>query len=157
VQPLSTLEDRRQSERALAVRRGTLRLLAALDCFALPEVTLASGRRADLLGVSRTGEIWIIEIKSSREDFRADRKWPEYRRYCDRLFFATLPDVDEALFPEDTGLIIADAFGGAVAREAPLHPLPPATRKALLVRMARLGAARLTALHDPGAIVQESL
>jgi hypothetical protein len=157
MQPPSAPEDRRQSERALAVRRGTLRLLAALDVFALPEVTLVSGRRADLLGVSRTGEIWIIEIKSSREDLKADRKWPDYRRFCDRLFFATLPDVDESLFPEEAGLIIADAFGGALAREAPLQPLSAASRKALLTRVARLGAARLTALSFPDAVISDNL
>jgi hypothetical protein len=151
------LEDGRQSERALAIRRGTLRLLAAHDLFALPEITLSSGRRADLLAISRTGAIWIIEIKSSKEDLRADRKWPEYRSYCDRLFFATSPDVDETLFPADTGFIVADAHGGAVIREAPLHPLPAATRKALLTRVARMGAARLTALSYPEAMVPENL
>jgi len=151
------IEDGRQSERALAIRRGTLRLLVGLDLFALPEVTLASGRRADLLAVSRTGEIAIVEIKSSRTDFLIDRKWPQYRLYCDRLFFATAPDVDEALFPEDAGLIVADAHGGALLRDAPLLPLAAATRKALLTRVARLGAARLTWLADPDANIPESL
>jgi hypothetical protein len=151
------LVDGRQSGRALMVRRGVLRLLAALDAYALPEVSLRSGRRADLLAVSRNGEIWIIEIKSSREDLRADRKWPEYRLFCDRLYFATLADVDEGLFPGDTGLIIADGFGGALVRDAPLHPLAAASRKALLVRIARLGAARLSALADPGLMVPEEL
>jgi hypothetical protein len=151
------LDDGRQSERALAIRRGTLRLLAAHDFFALPEVTLASGRRADLLALSRTGEVWIVEIKSSREDFRADSKWPEYRNYCDRLFFATSPEVDEAIFPVDAGFIVADAFGAALVRDAPLHPLPAATRKALLTRSARLGAARLTALFYPEAAAPENL
>jgi hypothetical protein len=152
-----TIEDGRQSERALAIRRGTLRLLAAHDLFALPEVTLASGRRADLLAVSRNGEIWIIEIKSSKEDLRADSKWPEYRLFCDRLFFATSPDVDEVLFPPDAGFIVADAWGGAMIREAPLNPLPSSTRKALLTRVARMGAARLTALSYPEAMVPENL
>lgn len=150
-------EDGRQSGRALAVRRGCLRLLAALDFYALPEVTLRSGRRADLVAVSRTGDIWIIEIKSSREDLRADRKWPEYRAFCDRLFFATLPDVDAALFPEDAGLIVADGYGGAVLREAPAHPVPAATRKTLLVRLARIGAAQLSALADPGLRVPDEM
>jgi hypothetical protein len=150
-------EDRRQSARALLVRRGALRLLAALDLYALPEVTLRSGRRADLAAVARTGEIWIVEIKSSRADLLADRKWPDYRAFCDRLFFATLPDVDEALFPADAGLIVADGYGGAILRDAPAHPLPAATRKALLTRMARLGAARLSALADPGFTLPEEL
>ena len=151
------LEDGRQSERALAIRRGVLRLLVAHDFYALPEVTLASGRRADLVGISRKGEIWIIEIKSSREDLRADSKWPDYRLFCDRLFFASSLDVDETLFPADAGFIVADAFGGAMLREAPLHPLAAATRKALLARLSRLGAARLTALAYADARVPENL
>ncbi len=151
------IEDGRQSERALAVRRGTLRLLAAHDLYALPEVTLASGRRADLLAVSRKGEIWIVEIKSSRADFMADQKWPEYRLYCDRLYFATLPDVDEMLFPEEAGLIVADAYDAAMIRRAPDHPLPGATRKALLARVARVGAARLTGLAYPDVVVPDLL
>ncbi len=151
------IEDGRQSERALAVRRGTLRLLAAHDLYALPEVTLASGRRADLLAVSRKGEIWIVEIKSSRADFMADQKWPEYRFFCDRLFFATLPDVEEAMFPAEAGLIVADAWDAAMIRPAPEHPLPAATRKALLARVARLGAARLTAISYPDAVVPDLL
>jgi hypothetical protein len=151
------LEDGRQSERALAVRRGVLRLLATHDLYALPEVTLASGRRADLLAVSRKGEIWIVEIKSSRADFLADSKWPDYRLFCDRLFFATLADVDEAMFPQEAGLIIADAYGGALVRAAPEHPIPAATRKALLARVARLGAARLTTLSYPDATIPEGI
>lgn len=51
------------------------------------EVSLANGRRADIAAVAASGEIWIVEIKSSIEDFRTDQKWPEYRDYCDRLFF----------------------------------------------------------------------
>ncbi len=149
--------DGRQSERALAIRRGALRLLASLDLYALPEVTLRSGRRADLAAVSRTGEIWIVEIKSSVIDLRADRKWPEYRQFCDQLFFATLPDVDPAIFPEDAGLIVADGYGGHMMRAAPAHPLAAASRKALLGRLARLGAARLSQLADPGLTVPDEL
>jgi hypothetical protein len=149
--------DGRQSERALLIRKGTLRLLASLDCYAMPEVTLRSGRRADLMAVTRTGEIWILEVKSSKADFMADRKWPEYRLFCDRFFFATLPDVDEALFPRDAGLIVADGYGAHVVHDAPAHPLSAATRKALLVRMARTGAARLAQFADPGLYVPDEL
>ena len=129
--------------------------MASLDLFALAEVTLATGRRADLVAISRVGEIWIIEIKSSKEDLRADQKWPEYRAFCDRLFFATAPDVDQTLFPADAGLIIADAFGADTVRDAPLHAFAPSTRKALLVRLGRVGAARLSALMDPSLVLPE--
>jgi len=139
----------------LAIRRGTLRLLANLDLFALPEVTLASGRRADLLAVSAKGEIVIIEIKSSRSDFLTDRKWTEYRQFCDRFYFATAPDVDETLFPDDVGLIIADGYSAAMVRESPLHTLAAARRKTLLIRLARLGAARISLLTDPAIGIAE--
>jgi hypothetical protein len=151
------LEDGRQSDRALQIRKGTLRLLASLDLFALPEVTVRSGRRADLMAVSRVSGIWIVEIKSSVEDFRTDRKWPEYRAFSDCFYFATLPDVPETIFPVEAGLIVADGYGGAVIREAPSHPLAPARRKELLTRMARLGAARLASLADPGLMVPDEL
>jgi hypothetical protein len=94
--------------------------------------------------------LWIVEIKSSIEDFRADRKWPDYRLHCDRLFFATAPHVPAAIFPADAGLILADAFGAALVREAPEHRLPAATRKAMMLRFAHAAALRLQALGDPG-------
>ena len=142
--------DRRQSPTALAVARGTARLLHSLGLSAVSELGLASGRRADLVALSADGELWIVEIKSSIEDFRADGKWPEYRLHCDRLFFATALDVPLAIFPEDAGLILADAFGASILREAPEHRLPPATRKSMLLRFAHSAAGRLQALADPG-------
>jgi hypothetical protein len=148
--PADPLADGRQSARALAIRRGTMRLLAQRGLCALPEVTLGSGRRADLLAIDAAGAISIIEIKSSLADLAADRKWPAYRDHCDALFFATAPDVPADAFPGDAGLIIADAFGGAIVRDAPAHgSLAPARRKTLLILAARLGAARLGMLADP--------
>ncbi len=70
------LIDGRQSERAMLVRRGVQRLLHAMRLAVLPELSLSSGRRADLIALTPKGEIWIVEIKSSIEDFRVDRKWP---------------------------------------------------------------------------------
>ncbi len=80
------LSDGRQSENAMLVRRGVQRLFLEMGLATLPELPLASGRRADLIAVSRKSEIWIVEIKSSIEDWKADRKWPDYRAFCDRLF-----------------------------------------------------------------------
>lgn len=105
------LTDGRQSETALKVWRGAARLLRIMDYACLPEVTLASGRRADLLALGPKQELWIIEVKSSIADFRADTKWPDYRRHCDRLFFATHPDVPLDIFPDEAGLILSDGFG----------------------------------------------
>jgi len=85
----SPLVDGRQSETALAIARGTARYLHALGYCVVSELPLPSGRRADLVALGGDGEIIIIEIKSSVADFRADQKWMDYRRHCDRLFFAT--------------------------------------------------------------------
>jgi len=141
--------DGRQSETALAVARGTGRLLLSLGFCCVSELPLPSGRRADIVAVDAGGEIWIVEIKSSVADFRADQKWMDYRLHCDRLFFATTLDVPCEIFPPDTGLIVADAFGAEMKCAAPEHRLPAATRKSMLLRFGQTAALRLQALSDP--------
>lgn len=136
------VSDGRQSDRALQVRRGVMRLLLDLGFYSVPEVTLLTGRRADVVGINAKGIIWIVEVKSCLADLRADTKWPDYRSHCDRLFFATLADVDPAPFPEEAGFMVADAYGADIMRDAPHHPLSGAARKNVLIRTARQGAAR---------------
>lgn len=150
---LNPLVDGRQSERAMLVRRGVQRMLSALDVQALPEISLKGGRRADLVALTRKGDLWIIEIKSSVEDFRVDRKWPEYRLHCDQFFFATHPDVPPAIFPEDAGFILSDGYGAEILRDAPEHRLPPHLRRAMTLRLARAGAARLLTAELAGVAV----
>jgi hypothetical protein len=148
---LGPIIDLRQSPTALKVQRGVMRLLRAqFDFCAFAEVPLANGRRADVLGLGPKGEIWIIEIKSSLVDFQVDRKWPDYKEFCDRFFFAKPPELDAAIFPETEGLMVADNHEGAVLRMSAETPLPGARRKALTLRLARLGADRVHALMDPG-------
>ena len=155
VSPLRTspLIDGRQSERAMLVRRGVQRLLMETGAHVLPELCLATGRRADLVALTRSGDIWIIEIKSSIEDFRVDRKWPEYRLHCDRFFFATHPGVPDDIFPDECGFILSDGFGAEIMRESPEHRLSAAARKALVLRIARTGASRLLAAELAGVPV----
>jgi hypothetical protein len=141
--------DGRQSETALKIARGTARLLHAHGFSVVSELPLPSSRRADLIGLNASGQIWIVEIKSSIADFRADQKWPDYRAHCDRLFFATSLDVPCEIFPTDAGLIVADNFGAEFKCDAPEHRLPAATRKSMLLLFARAAAVRLQALHDP--------
>ena len=141
--------DGRQSETALAVARGTARLLRSLGFSCVSELPLPSGRRADLVALNERGEIWIVEIKSSVEDLRADQKWQDYRMHCDRLFFAFPQDLPSEIFPDDTGLIIADAYGAHLHCEAPEHKLPAATRKSMTVRFAMAAAQRINRLVDP--------
>ena len=141
--------DRRQSPTALTVARGTQRLLLALGLSCIGELPLVSGRRADLVALGGDGEIWIVEIKSSVEDFRADRKWTDYRLHCDRLFFATAGHVPLDIFPADAGLILADGYGAELVRDAPEHRLHAATRKSVTLAFARAAAVRLQSLCDP--------
>lgn len=147
----TVIEDGRQSDAAFQICRGVVRLLAAHGIAAYTEVTLANGRRADVMGLARDGEMTIVEIKSSLEDFRSDQKWPEYREFSDRLFFAVAPDFPREVLPEDAGLIIADRYGGEIVRAAPTHKLPAARRKALTLQLARLGGLRLQSVIDPEA------
>jgi hypothetical protein len=143
--------DGRQSETALMVQRGAARLLRAANFAVLPEFTLASGRRADLIGIAGSGEIWIVEIKSSVEDFRSDAKWPEYQDYCDRLFFAIPASLDPAIMPADAGLIVADRWGADILRQAEEVSLHAARRRAVTLAFARAAALRLHGLYDPAA------
>ncbi len=130
--------------------RGVARAMNALGYACLPEVPLANGRRADLMALSTSGDIVIVEIKSSVEDFRSDRKWPEYWSFCDSLFFAVPEGFPEALLPTECGLIRADSFAAVVVRESSVNRLAPARRKAVTLRFAHLAAARLGRLTDPG-------
>jgi len=91
-----------------------------------------------------------LEIKSSVADFRADAKWREYRAHCDKFYFAIPESVPVDIMPEDAGLILADAYGGDILRQAPEHRMAPATRRAVLMRFAHAAAHRLHRLSDPG-------
>ena len=146
---LSLLVDGRQSPTALAVCTGARRLLASHGYASVTEFTLASGRRADIVALGPDGTIWIVEVKSCPADFRADGKWPDYRDFCDRFFFAVAADFPTGILPEDAGLILADAYGADIARVAPEHRLPSARRKAVTLRFAHAAAARLHTLADP--------
>ncbi len=141
--------DGRQSETALTIARGTARWLRQMGFSSVAELPLPSGRRADLVALNERGDIWIVEIKSSLADLRADQKWQDYRAHCDRLFFAFTSDLPCEIFPADTGLIVADAYGAHLHCEAPEHRLPAATRKVMMLRVAMAAAGRLNRLADP--------
>lgn len=129
--------------RAAEIVRGAQRMLAELGLASLTEVTLANGRRADVMAMGVRGEIVIIEVKSCLQDFASDQKWPEYGPYCDRFYFAVDCDFPKERLPEDAGMMVCDAFGGAILRQCEARPLPPARRKAVTLSFARLAAARL--------------
>lgn len=132
-----------------AVTLGTMRLLQDMGYAALTELPLRNGRRADLVGVSKSGTLLIAEVKSCLEDFRSDKKWQNYLPYCDVFYFSVdasfpMAVLDEpGVLPERTGIIVADAYGGEVMREAAISALHPARRKSVHLQMACAGADRL--------------
>jgi hypothetical protein len=129
-----------------AVTRGAARLFLALGYAPLAEVSLPNGRRADLMAIGPRGEIAIAEVKSGLDDYRTDRKWAEYAPFCDAFYFAVDAAFPRHVLSDGPGLIVADAFGGAVLVEPPVVPLAPARRKALTLAFARLAAARALGL-----------
>ena len=92
-----------------------------------------------------------IEIKSGPRDYFSDLKWPEYRDYCDALYFAVNEAFPLGVLPGDCGLIVTCGLEAEVVREAPPHPLAAARRRAVLHRFATLAALRLAASEDPAA------
>ncbi|MEQ1697400.1 MAG: MmcB family DNA repair protein [Hyphomicrobiaceae bacterium] len=136
---------------AAEIERGVTRLLMAQGIAAVSELPLPDGRRADVVGLSADGIITIVEIKSRVADFRCDQKWTAYRAYCDRLFFAVSPEFPVGILPVDTGLNLADRYGGSVVRDAPGHPIAGARRKVMMLRFGRAAAVRMARLRDPGA------
>jgi hypothetical protein len=131
--------------------RGVCRTLEQLGYVSLAEFPLANGRRADILALGKTGDLVIVEIKSSVADFRADRKWSAYRDFSDCLYFAVPNDFPRPLIPDECGLMVADAFSAVVLRDGSTTRLDAGRRRALTMRFARIAATRLRRLLDPEA------
>lgn len=110
----------------------------------------APGLRVDVMALGPKGELWVIECKSDRADFVADRKWQGYLDWADRFFWAVDGDFPTDLLPSESGLIIADGYGAEILRMGPERRLAGARRKAMLQSFARHAARRLQALRDPG-------
>ena len=89
----------------------------------LTEFPVKSGRRMDVCALGRTGEIWCVEVKSSRADFLADQKWPDYLDWCDRLYFAVPEGFPEDLLPSEHGLIRTDEWDAEILRDTTPDPL----------------------------------
>ncbi len=147
--PLLVL-DGRQSDAAAALQRGVCRAFRALGHSVVTELPLANGRRADVVGLSGSGDILIVEIKSCLTDYRTDGKWHEYLDYCDRLYFAVGTDFPSDVIPKDAGLILADRYGAELVRDAVEDRLGAARRKAMMISFARAAALRLQHHVDPG-------
>ncbi len=136
------------------VARGVTRLFCRQDLFAICEVPLANGRRADMMAIDAKGCLTIVEIKVAKADLVGDGKWTDYLEHCDRFFWAVPAELariceGERFLPQAAGLIVADRYDAAIVRDAAHRPLAPARRKAELLRFARRAARRLSAQIDP--------
>ena len=142
------------ADRAAVIRRAAARLCGRLGWAPLHEVALPNGRRADILALRPDGGFACIEVKSGPRDFLADGKWPDYRSFCDALYFAVDADFPLTLLPAGTGLIVTAGLEAELLGEAPGHPLSGARRRALLHRFAVLAAVRLASVTDPAGFAE---
>jgi hypothetical protein len=152
--PMSLAFSPPPAARTLSVCRAAARFCARLGWAPVTEMPLPNGRRADILALLPDGGFAVIEVKSCARDFLSDRKWPEYRAFCDRLYFAVDLDFPQELIPEEVGLLVADGADAALLRDAPDHRLAGARRKALLHRYAVTAAGRLAAMQDPAGFAE---
>ncbi len=137
--------------------RGVCRHMLGHGFVTVEEFVPESGLRFDVLALGPKGELWVIECKSGRADFRSDQKWQGYLPFCDRFFWAVDADFPTEILPEDTGLIIADGYDAEILRFGPETPLAGARRKAMTQRFARHAALRWQAARDPGVARFDSL
>lgn len=129
--------------------RGVCRYLQSLDFAPVEEFSPERGKRVDVMALGSRGEIWIVECKSSKVDFTSDAKWQGYLEWCDRYFWAVDADFPTELLPEETGLILADAYDAQIIRMGTESKIPAARRAALTRRFGRACGFRLQGLRDP--------
>ena len=77
---------------ASKITAATASLFHQMGDATLSEFTLKTGRRVDLIALSRDQHISVIEVKSSLADFTSDKKWPDYLDWADRFYFAVADD-----------------------------------------------------------------
>ena len=111
----------------------------------LREFTLRSGQRVDLIAIGSGGEITIVEVKSSRQDFISDRKWQGYSEWADRFYFAVAEGFPRDLLPgpDESGIIITDGFDCLEVQPAPLAKLAGQRRNHLTRRLAHVAMRRI--------------
>ena len=144
--PVATMPDLMPGQ---VLARGVCRHLASLGWVTVEELVPARGLRVDVMALGPKGEIWVVECKSSRADFMSDSKWDGYLEWCDRFFWAVDTDFPDELLPDDTGLVIADAYGGEIMRMGPEKKMAAARRKVMVQKFAMTAARRLHSFRDP--------
>src|SRR5580658_1318002 len=133
---------------AAEVARGVSRLLIQEGYSPILEFTLANGRRLDVAALGGDGTVVGVEIKVAIPDLKGDMKWPEYLEFCELFYFAIPPDFPDEYVPSNTGLIVADRYGGAIVRPSPVWKLHASRRKAVTTRFGWVAAERLALVSE---------
>ncbi len=75
-------------------------LKGGYSCFQELGVTSWGTLRADVICVNLRRRIVICEVKSGPRDYRTDKKWREYAKYCNRLYIVMCDRTYEKLKDE---------------------------------------------------------
>ena len=122
---------------------GVQALFYDLGYCSITEMRLSSGRRVDVIGLDRRGRFAVAEIKTNLADLRSDQKWPEYLAFCDVFYFAVPVNFPIEIVPTETGLIVADQFGGEILRPSQHHIMTMGRRNRQIMQFARTAGMRL--------------
>ena len=109
----------------------------------LREFRLKVRRRVDLITMTNKGWITIIEIKSSPEDFRNDKKWGEYIEWADQFYFGVGDNFPIKILPKEHGIITTDGFDCHKARPSMENKLNGSRRNALVRNLAYASMRRI--------------
>ena len=131
------------------IARGVCRHLKQYNFSCLEEFVPIKGSRVDIIAIGPSGEIWIIECKSSPRDYNQDQKWEKYLPFCERYFWAVPQNFPTDILPENDGLIIADSYDAEIIRYGQKHKITPQKRKKIITKVARNASDRLKLLLDP--------
>lgn len=109
------------------------------------------GGRCDVLGVNYSGDIVIVEIKSGLADYRADKKWRNYKPYANRLYVAFPPGVNvpqDLKDDPDTGILMPGSSGRLrVVKRSKWHPVNGKLKKVTVLGLVYRAADRTRLTH----------
>ena len=109
--------------------------------------------RADLLAVTIRGQITIVEIKSSLQDFRSDKKWQLYLPFCHKFYWAMSEELHDRVKDQiqpGCGVFVLDENGSiSKVRPARMQEVPPATVLNICIRAAFRSSENNRAKNKP--------
>ena len=151
-----SLQDGRQSAAAFDICRGVARLLRAHGMAPVSRGVAgqrAAGRRRGRCrkrrNLDRGDQVLASRISAPT---RSGPSTASFATACSSPWRRRFP---REILPADTGLIIADRYGGEIVRAAPEHKLAGARRKAMTLRLVHTAAFRLQAAIDPEGRFEE--